>query len=78
MAEGGGGPQHYKIRIWGHIGHPDFEENLQNFPLQEIGYISQDHDENETSVGTHSSEGAGKGEKCGKGSRKEGLLLLGL
>ena len=50
MAEGGGGPQHYKIRIWGHIGHPDFEENLQNFPLQEIGYISQDQDENETSV----------------------------
>ena len=68
MAEAGGGPQHSKIRILGHDGDPDLEETSRCFPLQKIGYISQDPDE--TSVWIHSPEGAREGEKGGKGSMK--------
>ena len=68
MAEVGGGPQHPKIRILGHDGDTDLEETSRCFPLQKIGYISQGL--NETCVWIHSSEGAGKGEKGGKGSMK--------
>lgn len=40
-----------------------------------LGYVSQDHVEDETMVWLHSSEGTGKGEQCGEGSVEEGAVF---